>query len=694
MLYNTSKSVIDAISKIVNEDRKKYNEERDSFESKLQLEAMKKMKYEYIVPEDIEKEGVAHFMGAAAAAHKAGQKKFNFGGKVYPVQIKPHIAHQVNNESVTPKDNQIDEISKKTLGSYISRASVDMANRTADGERIRTLGRADYAQNIRRGMSPKNAEADLKKDYAAAKPSVMRSIKRLTGIDRAVGRLTKEETEEVEEGTYKPEVEKAFPASGVKTGASAPKGTSTMPKDKEKAKGQPAGALRKEEVEEIDEYTGLQKLARKFIPGQGQKQAGERAKDQKYSAGLDRAALKYHPDDKKLATTMKSSEKAQKRYERISRGEAPFKSSPNDTGVKEEAEQIDEYTRLQKLARKFIPGQGQKQAGERAKDQGYSASLDREALKYHPDDKKLATTMKSSEKAQQRYKRISRGEAPFKSSPNDTGVKEEVEPIDELSKATLASYAKKAVSDARFKQGIGKDYEALGKRKRDPETKAMFARMGRKVRLKALSRDQGAAKAIDRLAKEEVEIEEAKDTPGQNHQCALHVKSEQFGEGKTLFSQHAEPDEKGMIAWYDVMFEHGIEKQVPTFELEILMSEAHMNHSKRKMNEEVDIDEGRGRPRKAGSPMMKKSDDEDDEYGPDTGPEPDQNIVNHLKKSVDTGGTHDVKFADGSSHKIPSQVAHKVLGAMGKLKPSDRLEIQKHIHASHKNLMDVHRMIK
>jgi hypothetical protein len=605
MLYNTSKSVIDVISKIVSEDRKKYNEERDSFESKLQLEAMKKMKYEYIVPEDIEKEGVAHFMGAAAAAHKAGQKKFNFGGKVYPVQIKPHIAHQVNSESVKPKADQIDEISKKTLGSYISRASVDMANRSADGERKRTLAGADFAHNISRGMDFKKAEAGMMKDREAAKPDVKKSVQRMHGIDRAVGRLTKEETEEVEEGTYKPEVEKAFPASGVKTGASAPKGTSTMPKDKEKAKGQPAGALRKEEVEEIDEYTGLQKLARKFIPGQGQKQAGERAKDQKYSAGLDRAALKYHPDDKKLATSMKSSEKAQKRYERISRGEAPFKSSPNDTGVKEEVEEIDE-----------------------------------------------------------------------------------------LSKSTLASYAKKATRDARLKMATGKDFERVASRSKKPAYKTAATTWERRYKDDARRREAGVEKAIDRLAKEEFEIEEAKDTPGQNHQCALHVKSEQFGEGKTLFSQHAEPDENGMIAWYDVMFEHGIEKQVPTSELEILMSEAHMNHSKRRMKEEVDIDEGRGRPRKAGSPMMKKSDDEDDEYGPDTGPEPDQNIVNHLKKSVDTGGTHEVKFADGSSHKVPSQVAHKVLGAMGKLKPSDRLEIQKHIHASHKNLMDVHRMIK
>jgi hypothetical protein len=113
------------------------------------------------------------------------------------------------------------------------------------------------------------------------------------------------------------------------------------------------------------------------------------------------------------------------------------------------------------------------------------------------------------------------------------------------------------------------------------------------------------------------------------------------------------------------------------------------------ISKSLDLDEARGRPRKnPPKPAARKDDDEDDEYGPDTGPEPDQNIVNHLKKSVDTGGNHDVKFADGSTHKVPSHVAHKVLGAMGKLKPADRVEIQKHIHASHKNLMDVHRMIK
>ena len=76
--------------------------------------------------------------------------------------------------------------------------------------------------------------------------------------------------------------------------------------------------------------------------------------------------------------------------------------------------------------------------------------------------------------------------------------------------------------------------------------------------------------------------EENTDTPGNStHQCAIHVKSEQFGEGRTLTSQHAEPDAQGNIAWYDVMFAEGIHR-VETKDIEVLVSEAHMMHKKKK----------------------------------------------------------------------------------------------------------------
>jgi hypothetical protein len=81
----------------------------------------------------------------------------------------------------------------------------------------------------------------------------------------------------------------------------------------------------------------------------------------------------------------------------------------------------------------------------------------------------------------------------------------------------------------------------------------------------------------------EVKEEEGTDTPGNGykHQCAIHVKHSKLGEGKTIFSQHAEPDDAGNIAWYDVMFSEGIHKQVPITELEVLVSESHGNHKRK-----------------------------------------------------------------------------------------------------------------
>jgi len=66
------------------------------------------------------------------------------------------------------------------------------------------------------------------------------------------------------------------------------------------------------------------------------------------------------------------------------------------------------------------------------------------------------------------------------------------------------------------------------------------------------------------------------------HNCATHVYHEQFGEGQTIFSMHADPDEYGLIEWYDVMFEHGIEKRVPTSEMKVKKESSHMNHKKKK----------------------------------------------------------------------------------------------------------------
>ena len=76
-------------------------------------------------------------------------------------------------------------------------------------------------------------------------------------------------------------------------------------------------------------------------------------------------------------------------------------------------------------------------------------------------------------------------------------------------------------------------------------------------------------------------VAENMDTPGNStHQCAIHVKSEQFGEGRCLTTQHAEPVD-GFVEWYDVMFAEGI-KRVNVADVEVLEAMSHGNHTKKK----------------------------------------------------------------------------------------------------------------
>jgi len=87
------------------------------------------------------------------------------------------------------------------------------------------------------------------------------------------------------------------------------------------------------------------------------------------------------------------------------------------------------------------------------------------------------------------------------------------------------------------------------------------------------------------------ELASKTDNPAnQYHLCAKQVAHEQWGKGDCIPTMHGEPTEDGLVEWYDVMFEHGIETQVATEDLEILFAEGHMHASadkKKKGKEEI-----------------------------------------------------------------------------------------------------------
>jgi hypothetical protein len=93
----------------------------------------------------------------------------------------------------------------------------------------------------------------------------------------------------------------------------------------------------------------------------------------------------------------------------------------------------------------------------------------------------------------------------FGKSSDEKMKKEEVEPIDELSKSTLASYAKKASHDARIKMATGKDFERISITSKKPAYKAAASDWEQRYKSDARRREAGVNRAIDKLAKEEVE---------------------------------------------------------------------------------------------------------------------------------------------------------------------------------------------
>ena len=69
------------------------------------------------------------------------------------------------------------------------------------------------------------------------------------------------------------------------------------------------------------------------------------------------------------------------------------------------------------------------------------------------------------------------------------------------------------------------------------------------------------------------------------HDCATHVTSEQWGFGECIPGEHTlveQEDGTAIVTHYDVMFEHGIEMDVPVEELSIVKEKSHLHASKKK----------------------------------------------------------------------------------------------------------------
>lgn len=74
---------------------------------------------------------------------------------------------------------------------------------------------------------------------------------------------------------------------------------------------------------------------------------------------------------------------------------------------------------------------------------------------------------------------------------------------------------------------------------------------------------------------EKPKMDERAECHSKTHDCATKVIHPTWGEGKPMYESHAVPTDEGYVAWYDVEFKHGIEKEVPAEDMEIITLAEH-----------------------------------------------------------------------------------------------------------------------
>ena len=82
----------------------------------------------------------------------------------------------------------------------------------------------------------------------------------------------------------------------------------------------------------------------------------------------------------------------------------------------------------------------------------------------------------------------------------------------------------------------------------------------------------------------EEDMDDKSATKALKHDCATHVTSEQWGYGECISGEHTlveQEDGTAIVTHYDVMFEHGVEFDVPVEELTIVSEKSHMHASKK-----------------------------------------------------------------------------------------------------------------
>lgn len=266
---------------------------------------------------------------------------------------------------------------------------------------------------------------------------------------------------------------------------------------------------------------------------------------------------------------------------------------------------------------------------------------------------------------------------------NNTLAKEEVEQVNELSKATMGRYINKAATKMST-QGVTAGLKIAA----DEKSKKNFDDIKK--------REKGIARAVNKLTKEEqdfIDSLNAMDLDEENHYTVHKAK-----QGWHV-NQHTDNG-----VWH-----HATQTGYhDTKEKAVAWAKKHAGSRPHKIEiKEEQIDEARGRPKKAGgkdftihpktkeklmhnNPEHMKKIELLQKHGVLQKPKTEaaQHIINQLQKAKTsmTGGAT-IHFTHGDSKHVSGTHAAKVLDKYAGMKPNEKEDFQKKIGHSHENLM-------
>lgn len=91
-------------------------------------------------------------------------------------------------------------------------------------------------------------------------------------------------------------------------------------------------------------------------------------------------------------------------------------------------------------------------------------------------------------------------------------------------------------------------------------------------------------KMVSKKMKEDKDLDADNALKALKHDCATHVEHAEWGHGQCISGQHTleeQEDGSAIVTHYDVMFEHGIEKDVAVEEMKVKKSESHLHAAKK-----------------------------------------------------------------------------------------------------------------